>query len=93
MLSLSMCPHKTFPDGSQAKGGKYFMLILDRTAQWNYIIAFLKLKKTPPKPLNLGSWDYIMHLLQVETVIICQDFGEPAKIQRVNHHIRREISR
>ena len=93
MLSLSVCPYKTFPDGSQAKGGKYFMLILDRTAQGNYDDCIFEIKKNSAKTPEFRSWDYIMHLLQVETVIICQDFSEPAKIQRVNHHIRREISR
>ena len=45
MLSLSVCPYKTLPDGSQAKGGKYFMLILDRTAQWNYDDCIFEIKK------------------------------------------------
>ena len=47
MLSLSVCPYKTFPDGSQAKGGKYFMLI-ERLSE-TMMIAFLKKNsaKTP----------------------------------------------
>ena len=49
MLSLSVCPYKTFPDGSQAKGGKYFMLILDRTAQWNYDDCIFEIKKNSAK--------------------------------------------